>query len=274
MLVRKVERKINEWIKNDKEALLITGARQIGKTYIIRECLKQCNKTFVEFNFVERPELLDIFKNVKDVKDILLRISIATSETLIKNETIIFFDEVQECKEILTQIKFLVDDGTYKFILSGSLLGVELNDLRSVPVGYLKIIDIYPLDFEEFLLALNVKKEIIENLRQCYNKIEKVDNYVHEKIIDIFYLYLIVGGMSNAVTEYIETNNLKRVEEVHQKIIRLYKYDFSKYDKEHKLSLLDIYDSMASELDSKNKRFKIKTINEKDMLMPKKGLCG
>lgn len=263
MLERTIEKDIIDWINYSNEALLITGARQIGKTYIIRECLEKSNKSYIEFNFVKNPELLDLFKSAKTIDELLLRISIATNKPLIKNETIIFLDEVQEYKEIITLIKFLVEENSYKYILSGSLLGVELNDLRSVPVGYLRVIDMYPLTFFEFLKALKVNQHVFNHLDECFKELKKVDSYIHEKILDLFYLYLIIGGMPQAVDTYLETNNLQRVAEVHEKIVRLYKLDFSKYDKEHSLKLKEIYDSMVSELDAKNKRFKISSISDK-----------
>ena len=134
MIKRKIDDYIRNYYETNRNALLITGARQIGKTYSIRQFGKTF-KSFIEINFVEMPEAVDLFKGAKNSGDILLRLSAITSVPLIKGETLVFFDEVQQCPDIVTAIKFLVDDGSYRYILSGSLLGVELKDLRSEPVG-------------------------------------------------------------------------------------------------------------------------------------------
>lgn len=260
MLYRTVKKDINAWINNKNDALLVTGARQIGKTYTIRECLNENGCSYVEFNFIEQPELIDLFNNAKTIEDLLMRISLVSDKKLIKGETIIFFDEVQEVKDIVTKIKFLVDEGSYKYVLSGSLLGVELGDLRSAPVGYLEVIDMYPLGIEEFMLSLGVNKDIINKLKESFNKKEPVDKFIHEKLIDIFYLYLIIGGMPEVIDTYLKSNNLDDVSQVHKKIIRLYKMDFTKYEKIYKLKLIEIYDSIPSQLNNQNKRFLINKI--------------
>ena len=182
MLYRKIEKKIADWIHaKGKEALLLTGARQIGKTYLIREILKERGCDFVEFNLIEQPSLIPLFEAAKtnDIGSFLARLSVATSHKLEKGRTIIFFDEVQEYKDIVTAVKFLVDDGSFKYIMSGSLLGVELRNLRSAPVGYLSVLDMFPMDLEEFLVALKIKQEILDYLRECYDGKKEVDGFIH-----------------------------------------------------------------------------------------------
>lgn len=255
MIYRKAEKVIKNWIEQENKALLVTGARQIGKTFLIRECLKESEFPYVEFNFIEQPELITLFETASNTQELLLRMSVASGQTFEIGKTIFFFDEVQECKEIVTRIKFLVDEGSYRYIMSGSLLGVELNDLRSAPVGYMRILDMYPLDFEEFVKAVGVQDSTVSLLKDCFQNRKTVDEFVHKKMLDIFYLYLIIGGMPEAVQIYLETNNIQRVANVHDDIIRLYKKDFSKYEKRNKLKLQEIYDAMASELNSKSKRF-------------------
>ena len=261
MLDRKLRTEINDWIHDGKEALLISGARQTGKTYLIRQCLKENKVDYVEINFIENPELVELFKKVKDVKDFFMRLSLVINQPL-KKEMILFFDEVQEVKNIVTMIKFLVDEGSFKYILSGSLLGVELNDLKSAPVGYLRILDMYPLDFKEFAKACGVQNAIIERLQECYEKEIRVDEFVHQKMIDLFNLYLIVGGMPQAVVTYLETNDLTRVSQVQSDIVRLYRQDFSKYELEYKLKLKEIYDALPSQLNQKNKRFQLNKLGK------------
>ena len=263
MIRRDAEKQINDWIDNDKDALLITGARQIGKTYLIRNCLKEKYIPYIELNFIENPEYIELFSKSFSSKDIIMRLSLIGGEKLIPGKTVIFLDEVQECKELITAIKFLVEDGSFKYILSGSLLGIELNDLKSAPVGYMSIYEMYPLTFKEFIKALGVSNEIIDILKQSYKNRTEVDAFIHNKLIDLFNLYLIVGGMPEAVSTYIETNNLEKVSKVHEKIICLYKQDFSKYEVNNKLKLKEIYDAMPSQLDQKNKRFRLNVLGDK-----------
>lgn len=263
MIRRDAEKQINDWIDNGKDALLITGARQIGKTYLIRNCLKEKNIPYIELNFIENSEYIELFSKSFSSKDIIMRLSLIGGEKLIPGKTVIFLDEVQECKELITAIKFLVEDGSFKYILSGSLLGIELSDLKSAPVGYMSIFDMYPLSFKEFIKALGVSNEIIDILKQSYKNRTEVDVFIHNKLIDLFNLYLIVGGMPEAVSTYIETNNLEKVSKVHEKIIRLYKQDFSKYEVNNKLKLKEIYDAMPSQLDQKNKRFRLNVLGDK-----------
>jgi predicted AAA+ superfamily ATPase len=263
MIARKVETDLKLFFESEKKrALLITGARQVGKTFIIREFGRKMYQSFVEINFLENRMARELFENAKDSTDLLLRLSAVVDEPLIPGETLIFLDEVQECKEIVTAIKFLVEEGSYRYILSGSLLGVDLKDIRSVPVGYMDIIEMYPLDFEEFMLANRVSPQIIDKLRDAFENRTEVDELIHEKVMDLFRLYLIVGGMPAAVMQYLKTNNIKEVVRIQQSILTLYKKDIARYDPENKLYLEDIFDLIPSELNSRNKRFILKNLNE------------
>jgi predicted AAA+ superfamily ATPase len=263
MLERRIKQEIRDFLDSDrKEALMVTGARQVGKTYIIRECAKEIYKNIVEINFVENQQAVKLFENITGSKDILLRLSALTDVPMIPGETLIFFDEVQECPEIVTAIKFLVEDGQYRYILSGSLLGVELKDIRSVPVGYLSILEMYPLDFREFCEANRVSQTVMDKLKECFEKKQPVDELIHEKMMELFRLYLIVGGMPAVVDAYIRTNNLKEVLRIQQGIVQLYYKDIAKYDKDNKLYLDEIFSLIPSELNNKNKRFIMKDLNE------------
>lgn len=261
MLKRKIDKYIQDFYKNSSNALLITGARQIGKTFSIREFGKRFS-SFIEINFIDNPEAIDVFKRAKNSSDILLRLSAITSKPLIKGETLVFFDEVQKCPEIVTAIKFLVDEGSYRYILSGSLLGVELKDLRSEPVGYMGVKDMFPLDFEEFISCIGINEKVIESLRHSWNNLLPVDDFIHSKMMELFRLYMIVGGMPAVVNKYLETNNLQEVIKTQQDIIRLYKRDISQYDPNNKLYIEDIFNLIPPELNSKNKRFILKKLNE------------
>jgi predicted AAA+ superfamily ATPase len=181
----------------------------------------------------------------------------------VPGKTLIFFDEVQECKEMVTAIKFLVDEGSYKYVMSGSLLGVELDDLRSVPVGYMKEIEMYPLNLSEFFEAIGIGQDVMSHLQKCFEEKQPVDAFVHERMLEAIRLYLIVGGMPAAVQKYLDTNNLRRVYEEQRSIIRTYKRDITQYDHNRKLQIEEIYDLIPSELNAKNKRFILKELNEK-----------
>lgn len=261
MLKRKIASYIREFYNNSRNALLITGARQTGKTYSIREFGKTF-KNFVEINFVDMPEAVNVFAGAKNSNDILLRLSAITRTPLVKGETLVFFDEVQKCPDIVTAIKFLVDEGLYRYIMSGSLLGVELKDLRSEPVGYMGVKEMFPLDFEEFISNIGINENIINSLREAWENLNTVDNFLHSKLMELFRLYLVIGGMPAAVNKYIESNNLQEVMTVQQDIIRLYKRDIAQYDPENKLYIEDIFDLIPPELNAKNKRFIMKRLNE------------
>lgn len=262
MLKRKIEEKIEQFYNTQKKALLITGARQVGKTYTIRKYARERGLNLVEVNFLENTTARELFEGAKTSKEILLRLSALTQTSFQEGKTLIFFDEVQECKEIVTAIKFLVEDGRFRYILSGSLLGVELKDIRSVPVGYMDILEMFPLDFEEFCMANRVSQEIMLQLEYCFEHKNPVDGLIHEQMMELFRLYLIVGGMPDAVNTYLQTNDLRQVEEIQKGIVRLYKKDIAKYDPDNKLYLEEIFELIPSELNQKNKRFILKNLNE------------
>ncbi len=259
MLTRTVDRILIDHFKISKTALLIEGARQIGKTFSIRQFGKKF-KTYIEINFIEQPEAISLFKDLSNTKALLARLSLFTKQKLIKRDTLIFFDEVQICPEVITYIKFLVDEGSYNYILSGSLLGIEINDLRSVPVGYLTIKRMFPLTFREFALNLGLNSSILENLETSFKEKKPVDDFIHKKMMELFRVYLVVGGMPAAVNRYIETNNLNEVIDIQNQIVNLYKKDITQYDKNNKLAIAQIFELIAPQLNSQNKRFIIKDI--------------
>lgn len=262
MIKRQIYNRIIEFYNTTSKALLITGARQVGKTYIIREFGKTFD-SFIEINFVDSPMAVSVFDKANSHKEILMRLSLLTDKPLIKGKTLIFFDEVQKCPEIVSAIKFLVDEGSYRYILSGSLLGVELKDLRSEPVGYMGVMEMYPLNFEEFFQSLGVSDSIFNSLRNCWETKRAVDEVVHAQMMQLFRLYLIVGGMPAAVKKYLETNNLRLVLEEQKDIVNLYRRDIAQYTPDSKKLLIrDIFDLIPSELNSKNKRFILKSLHD------------
>ena len=263
MLKRKIEKDIEKWIENSEKALLVYGVRQAGKTFIIRECLKRNECEYIEFNLINQPELVEVLKNSTSIDDLILKLSLLSEKKIIPGKTIFFFDEIQRYKEIVTKIKFLVEDKRYRYILSGSLLGVEIVNLKSAPVGYLQTLNMYPMDFEEFLQIFSVDEAIINNLRNCFITKTKVDEIIHNKIMEMFNIYLIIGGMPAAVERYRNTENIDDVMEEHRAIIEQYKLDFTQYEEENrKLIITHIYELIPAELNEKNKRFMIADINK------------
>ena len=263
MLARKCEKVLKGHFRSgNNKALLVTGARQVGKTFTIREFGKQNFKYFVEINCLENASARSLLSNVTDTKDLLLRLSAMADKPLVPGKTLVFIDEIQECKEIVTAVKFLVEEASFKYILSGSLLGVDLKDIRSVPVGYMDILEMYPLDFEEFLLANKISANVIDALRESFERYKPVDEFIHEKMIDFYRLYLITGGMPAVVMKYLTNNNIREVVAEQKSIIALYKKDIAKYDPDNKLYLEEIFELIPSELNSKNKRFILKSLNE------------
>lgn len=263
MLFRKIYSELEHFYsENSREALLVTGARQIGKSFVIREFGKSHFENFIEINFIEMPQAIQAFNNANDANDILLRISALTNQPMQKGKTLIFFDEVQKVPEIVTAIKFLVEEGSYRYALSGSLLGIELKGLGSVPVGFMTIKEMYPLDLEEFFIACGVQAQVFDALKKSFEQKIPVDSFVHEKMMQLFRLYMITGGMPAVVQTYIDTNNIQNVLAVQKSILHMYREDISQYDPQNKLYIEDIFDLIPSELNSQNKRFILKKLNE------------
>ena len=188
--------------------------------------------------------------------EFLVKLRMIMPEDCKPHETIVFFDEIQKCPEIVTKIKFLVDEGSFKYVMSGSLLGVELKGIASAPVGYLSVLRMYPMDFEEFMIANLVSKATLEMLKDKFETVRPVDEFIHQKLLALFFVYLIVGGMPDAVKTYIATKDIREVDKIQRDIVTQYKEDFSQYESEDKkLKLISIYDIIPSELNKQNKKF-------------------
>ena len=261
MLYRKTQTVLDNFRRGHK-ALLITGARQVGKTYLIRAFGTENYESFIEINFIKNETALKTLSGIKDTDDMFVRLSAIADKPLVEGKTLFFFDEVQEIPDLITHMKFLVEDGRYRYILSGSLLGVELKGIRSNPVGYMDTHDMYPLDFEEFMMANKVQPPVIDYLKTCFEQKKPVEEAINEKILKLFNLYTIIGGMPEVVQRYVETNNLREVQDIQKQIIRQYKEDISKYDRDNRLYIQEVFDRIPSELNSKNKRFILKENNQ------------
>ena len=255
-MFRKDSITIEEWIKNSNKALLVTGARQIGKTWLIRDEIEKSGYTKFEINFIDQPDMVHYLDAEMSADEFLVKLRMIMPEDCKPHETIVFFDEIQKCPEIVTKIKFLVDEGSFKYVMSGSLLGVELKGIASAPVGYLSVLRMYPMDFEEFMIANLVSKATLEMLKDKFETVRPVDEFIHQKLLALFFVYLIVGGMPDAVKTYIATKDIREVDKIQRDIITQYKEDFSQYESEDKkLKLISIYDIIPSELNKQNKKF-------------------
>ena len=269
MLYRKAYDKLLEWKKNGcKKALCIQGARQIGKTTIIREFGKKEFDCFVEINFILDKRARQIFEDNLDVNTIIEGITALTKKELVEGKTLILFDEIQECPNARTAIKFLVEDGRFSYIESGSLLGVKNKVVTSYPVGFEEIYYMFPFDFYEFLKANEIKDSTIELLKKAYEEKEPISNNIHEIISKLFYLYIVVGGMPEVVNAYVMTRDIGKVVSIQNEIIELYKQDISKYSQDYdKPKIRAIYNSVPSQLNDKNRRFKVSSLDTNARLL-------
>lgn len=255
-MFRKDSITIEEWIKNSNKALLVTGARQIGKTWLIRDEIEKSGYTKFEINFIDQPDMVHYLDAEMGADEFLVKLRMIMPEDCKPHGTIVFFDEIQKCPEIVTKIKFLVDEGSFKYVMSGSLLGVELKGIASAPVGYLSVLRMYPMDFEEFMIANHVSKATLDMLKDKFETVQPVDEFIHQKLLALFFVYLIVGGMPDAVKTYIATKDIREVDKIQRDIVTQYKEDFSQYESEDKkLKLISVYDIIPAELNKQNKKF-------------------
>lgn len=265
MLYRKIEKVIEKHLKSRKnKVLLIDGARQVGKTYIIRHLGKKLFKNFIEINMLEDAIGARLFADSKTVDDFYFQISmLAGNKMKDRDNTLIFIDEIQSYPYLLTMLKFLVQDNRFTFIASGSLLGVTLSETTSIPMGSISKIRMFPLDFEEFLYASGMNAFTIASLREKFKNLEALDEGGHNKMMDMFRKFLLVGGMPEAVNVYLESQNIQRVREVQKEIHEYYAIDASKYGAEKKLKIRRLYDMIPSNMENKKKRMVIKNIENK-----------
>ena len=265
MLYRKIESVIEEHFQSQsKKVLLIDGARQVGKTTIIRYVGQKLFKNFIEINMVEDVLGNQLFSNVKTVEDFYLQVSMLAGDKMKEKEnTLIFIDEIQAYPHLLTLLKFLSQDNHFTFIASGSLLGVALQETTSIPMGSIRKVRMFPLDFEEFLYANGLNKIFLSNIRKKYENLETLDETTHNKMMDLFKKYLLVGGLPDAVNAFLETKNIQTVREIQNEIHDYYAVDASKYDVDNKLKIRRIYDLIPSNMENKKKRIIVKEIENK-----------
>lgn len=268
MLYRKITSYIEDYLKSDTDKILILeGARQIGKSFSIREAGTRLYPNYVEINFVEDDEGDQLFKNIHKKEDFYLTLSMVAGDKLSgRDDTLVFLDEIQHYPQYLTMLKFLREDGRYRYIASGSLLGITLQDTTSIPVGSIIRKEMFQLDFEEFLIANGFGTEAIAMLRHSYENRQSLTEEHHNRMLDLFRRYLLVGGMPDAVNAYLDTQNIVRVRDVQDNIRSMYADDASKYEKEHskKLLIRRIYEMVPSQMENKKKRIVAQDIRGKE----------
>jgi len=267
MLNRKIFDRLETWYQGDRaKAPLLDGARQVGKTTTIREFAHRHYKHFVEINFVKRKSAKEAFDGDLDTRTIIMNLSAMGYGPFVKGETLVFFDEIQDCPGARTAIKFLMEEHEYDFIESGSLLGInykggededECEDdiVASYPVGFEERINMYPLDFEEFLWALGITREVIDLLKECYVNRTAVPALIHQQMMKYFRQYLVVGGMPEAVQKFVTDEDFQKVTKIQKSIIDSYRDDISKYAGKEKVLVKRVFDAIPSQLAKKDKRY-------------------
>ena len=289
MLRRKIEEKLNFWFNNRKQALLVTGARQIGKSYSISNFIKDKFDNVIEIDFSRRTDLIDTFALLDNSDDLLLRLSLIEGNKMVPNKTVIFLDEIQliyirrdelkkdgvlssTSQDIITAMKAIAQKGEYRFILSGSLLGVTIKDINLNPTGYLDEIKMYPLDFEEYLWAKGVGDLALKHVEECFISKKPVDEEVNKMLLKLFKEYVIVGGMPEAVQTFIDTKNFYHVQVAQEQIINRYKLDITTYvsDDALKLRIRDVFNAIPGQLSSKNMRYISSQVLDKQYLKHKR----
>ena len=265
MLYRKIESLIEKHLKSEtKKVLLVDGARQVGKTYIIRYVGNKLFENFIELNMVEDSLGDRLFADTKTVEDFYLQVSVIAGNKMGKKEnTLIFIDEIQAYPHLLTLLKFLSQDDRFHYIASGSLLGVTLSETTSIPMGSIRKVRMFPLDFEEFLYANGTNETVITVMRKKFERLEALDTAMHNKMMDLFRKYLLVGGMPDAINSYIAEKNIQSVREIQSEIHDYYAADASKYDDVRKLKIRRIYDLIPSNMENKKKRVVAQRIENK-----------
>lgn len=266
MLKRKIQAAIEQYLRSGSNKMLVVdGARQIGKSYIIREVGKRLFPNYIELNFAKDKNGPQVFKDANTVEEFYFQVSTIAGDIMHeKANTLVFLDEIQTYPHLLTLVKFLKEDDRFTYIASGSLLGVTLRRTVSIPVGSLEIMHMYQLDFEEFLWANGFGESAIDEIRKKYEFGETLDENLHQRLLDLFKRYLLIGGMPDAVNKYLESRNIVEVRKIQEDIRHLYGLDASQYDEEHKLKIMKVYDMLPSFMENKKKRVVYKDIEGGD----------
>ena len=262
LLYRKIESYIREFLLADhNKVLLVEGARQIGKSYIIRKVGNDLFENYIELNMAEDKTNARLFEHVTSTESFYIAVSSIAGERMnTQKDTLIFIDEIQEYPNLLTLLKFLKQENKYTYVASGSLLGLALAETTSIPIGSIQRKRMYQLDFEEFLIANGCGENVIAAMYEHYKNRQPLEEGLHNRIMDLFRRYLIVGGMPDCVNTFLETRNVAKIREIQSDIIRYYRADASKRDAEKKLKIGRIYDMLPSFMQNTKKRIVVKDI--------------
>lgn len=265
MFKRKIESELYKYYeaKNNAKILIVYGARQIGKSYIIRETAKASFKNYAEIDLKDDFETEKKFANIKTTKDFYLLVGSMFAGLNNSEDTIIFLDEIQYYPHLMTMLKPLCKENKYRYIVSGSLLGITLRH-SFIPMGSITEKRMFPMDFEEFLWANNYGKDVISYLKDCFSNLKSINESIHQITLRLFQDYLLSGGLPDAVIQYVNNRNVSEMRRVHSEIYGFYNDDCSKYDKEHKLKIKRIYNLLSSNMVNKVKRIQFKKIEDKD----------
>ena len=265
MLYRTALGQIEDWANaKTSQGLLITGARQVGKTTAVRQFAKNRYDTFVEINFLETPSAISLISAARNTEDLLLRITALADKELVSGSTLIFFDEIQEFEDILTWAKFLSERTDFDYVFSGSLLGVDLFGIRSWPVGFLDELTMFPLTFEEFCLSQGVQPTILDLAHESIDARKPVVDFIHHKLMDLHTRYLLVGGLPEPLQRFIDTNDMVALRRAHKGVFDLYEYDIARHmqDNEGIRFTQSVYESIPGQLNKENKRFKYSSMGK------------
>lgn len=267
MFVRKIQKDLQHYFTSGSEKILIIdGARQVGKSYIIRYEGQKYFKNYIELNLLEDSQGPGLFSKIGSVDDFYIQLSLVAGDRMgNRTDTLVFLDEIQIYPELITLLKFLKRDNKFSYIASGSLLGVTLREeVASLPIGSMELRRMYPMDFEEFLWANGVGQMAIDGLKDCFQEKKSPAENLHESMMKFFRMYLLSGGLPDAVKELVEKKNILTMRKVQEDIRLFYGADASKYDTEHKLKIKRIYDSIPSLMENKKKRIVAKDIEGKN----------
>ena len=263
MLKRKILDKLEKWYRSGRDkAPLIFGARQVGKTTAVREFAKRHYKNFVEVNFVKYPMSIQAFDGNLNTQTIVSNLSAMGFGPFVEGKTLVFFDEIQECPKARTAIKFLVEEGKYDYIESGSLLGINYKHVPSYPVGYEVRYDVYPMDFEEFLWAKGISDDVIAAIRQSYKTLTPVPDFLHQQLSRYYREFLVVGGMPEVVQKFVTNPDFGNVVDAQRSIMTTYRADISNYADKQAPLVKRVFDAIPSALGKQDKRFVLAIIEK------------
>ena len=265
MLERKAYKRLLKW-KNEmpQKALLVDGARQVGKTFLIEEFARREFSSYVKVDFLRDEGAVATFAEVTGAQDLVERLTLAAGTAVEPGRTLVFLDEVQEAPNVITLSKYIVQDARFPLVMSGSLLGVELRRVKSLPVGFAHIENMFPLDFEEFCISQGVSASLWNRMRNAFEAKEPLEDALHERLVRLFRIFMVVGGMPDAVQAYIDgAGDLGAARDIQDDLVRLYRDDISKYAGSRALQVKSIFDAIPNQLNKENKRFELKSLRSK-----------